>query len=439
MNGDKKSRWVFAAAVAAACFVLCTPQVQAGGFEFTGLGARSNMMGGAYTAVADDWTAIYWNPAGLTQLEGHGIGVYALQVNPTLRDSNGVKNFDLNNYSLAQGDIFFRFYPTEPATLPSTSASYNTVNPGVGGYISLPWDLKLGIGSYMPVGNSIKFSGAAADSTTGATIDYNYSKTFFHIVNTVSLARKLCRYVALGAGVEVPLAILRYSASKNYAGGTGVADYNFNFKQNGSGFFIGAVAAIMLFPHDRFKFGFTYHSGASVDVDGTASSSHTGLGINETSHFTSELLIPPTYSFGLAWQVIDPLLLAVDWEMTDWTDQKIKVTYDQPGTALVNTDVDANWRLSHRIRFGGECEVAKGWFVRTGYTYDMAAAPAQDISLTNLIDVDKHIVALGGGWRSKKHWAVDLGYQLQYGTRNVAGVNYKLIIHSALIEGAYRF
>ena len=125
--------------------------------------------------------------------------------------------------------------------------------------------------------------------------------------------------------------------------------------------------------------------------------------------------------------------------MTDWTDQKIKVTYDQPGTALVNTDVDANWRLSHRIRFGGEYEVAKGWFVRTGYTYDMAAAPAQAISLTNLVDVDKHIVALGGGWRSKKHWAVDLGYQLQYGTRSVAGVNYRVIIHSALIEGAYRF
>jgi hypothetical protein len=35
-----------------------------------GVGARALAMGGAYTAVADDASAGYWNPAGLAQLEG---------------------------------------------------------------------------------------------------------------------------------------------------------------------------------------------------------------------------------------------------------------------------------------------------------------------------------------------------------------------------------
>src|SRR5512139_184337 len=35
----------------------------------TGVGARALAMGGAYTAVADDATAGYWNPAGLTGIE----------------------------------------------------------------------------------------------------------------------------------------------------------------------------------------------------------------------------------------------------------------------------------------------------------------------------------------------------------------------------------
>ncbi|HBR29889.1 MAG TPA: hypothetical protein DD789_10700, partial [Firmicutes bacterium] len=32
------------------------------------LGARALGMGGAYTAIADDGTAAYWNPAGITQV-----------------------------------------------------------------------------------------------------------------------------------------------------------------------------------------------------------------------------------------------------------------------------------------------------------------------------------------------------------------------------------
>ncbi len=38
----------------------------AGEFLYLGLGARALGMGGAFAAVADDVTAIYWNPAGLT-------------------------------------------------------------------------------------------------------------------------------------------------------------------------------------------------------------------------------------------------------------------------------------------------------------------------------------------------------------------------------------
>ena len=32
---------------------------------FGGIGARAEGMGGAFVAVADDATAVYWNPAGL--------------------------------------------------------------------------------------------------------------------------------------------------------------------------------------------------------------------------------------------------------------------------------------------------------------------------------------------------------------------------------------
>ena len=42
-----------------------------------GVGARAMAMGGAFSAVADDANAVYWNPAGLTQLDRHQLFVSA--------------------------------------------------------------------------------------------------------------------------------------------------------------------------------------------------------------------------------------------------------------------------------------------------------------------------------------------------------------------------
>lgn len=53
-------------------FLISTSSIyasDAGAFLRIGAGARALGMGGAFTAVADDATAAYWNPAGLTQIE----------------------------------------------------------------------------------------------------------------------------------------------------------------------------------------------------------------------------------------------------------------------------------------------------------------------------------------------------------------------------------
>ena len=50
--------------------LLFTGSILAGGFQINEHGAKAMGMGGAFTAVANDASAIYWNPAGLTQLSG---------------------------------------------------------------------------------------------------------------------------------------------------------------------------------------------------------------------------------------------------------------------------------------------------------------------------------------------------------------------------------
>ena len=62
--------------------VLSTMSVNAGGFEISGVGSKAMGMGGAFRAIADDWTAAYYNPAG-----------YAKIFDTQLGSSNGFLNY----------------------------------------------------------------------------------------------------------------------------------------------------------------------------------------------------------------------------------------------------------------------------------------------------------------------------------------------------------
>jgi hypothetical protein len=54
----------------AAVLLMLVPAVAYGGFLAMEEGARATAIGGAFTAVADDATAIFWNPAGLAMMDG---------------------------------------------------------------------------------------------------------------------------------------------------------------------------------------------------------------------------------------------------------------------------------------------------------------------------------------------------------------------------------
>lgn len=70
-----KSRVLLVVAVAIGVLASSYPALgytpHAGAFLRMGVGARALGMGGAFTAIADDATAAYWNPAGLTKIENN--------------------------------------------------------------------------------------------------------------------------------------------------------------------------------------------------------------------------------------------------------------------------------------------------------------------------------------------------------------------------------
>jgi long-chain fatty acid transport protein len=53
---------------------LLSTLLTAAGFENTGLGVQARAMGGAFSAIADDWSAAYYNPAGYAWLKDNQLG-----------------------------------------------------------------------------------------------------------------------------------------------------------------------------------------------------------------------------------------------------------------------------------------------------------------------------------------------------------------------------
>ena len=53
---------------------LAAGSLLASGFENTGLGTTARGMGGAFRAVANDWTAAYYNPAGYANIVDNQLG-----------------------------------------------------------------------------------------------------------------------------------------------------------------------------------------------------------------------------------------------------------------------------------------------------------------------------------------------------------------------------
>jgi long-subunit fatty acid transport protein len=82
-------------------------QNRANQYNITGAGARAAGMGGAFIGVADDATAIVWNPAGLTQLERMEVSVVGRYAFETADYSD--KNNPSNNQSEKQTHPVFNF------------------------------------------------------------------------------------------------------------------------------------------------------------------------------------------------------------------------------------------------------------------------------------------------------------------------------------------
>lgn len=363
----------------AMCFATAH-SVLALGFRNPDQGARATAQGEAFVAQADDASAIWYNPAGLTQLDGTHLtsGLY-------------LSFPDIEFQSAFVGEV-------EPKNRP-------VLLPHV--YLASDFGLerlRFGLGLNMPYGNDI-------DWPEDAPFGYSVISSQLRVVNVApTVAYQLTDWISVGAGLnyffgdtEVYRALMA-GVDPLYL----PAEGRFKYKGNGDG--LGFNVGLMFTPHPQHSVGVIYRSQINMDFsdNNAATVSIPGFGTVLAAPAKSKLDLPQSVAVGYAFRPTARLKLEFDVEWTDWNTLN-SVTLSSPHPLVNGQQLTFNWESSLFYEFGVQYELNDTWMLHGGYIFSENTVPDATFSPT-MPDADRHVFSVGAGF-AKGHVMIDVTYQ----------------------------
>lgn len=401
----------------------------ASGILTEGFGARALGMGGAFTAVADDPTAVYWNPAGLAQQTGRGLSIGLYSMSTWMKMDHGAMNVPAEMFMPEAGDVFAKVYPTEPDHFDDNDVFWPSAAtaPEVAGY----WNrgrYTLGFGLLTLGGAYSDYEGSATDPTSGATVNASiYSLFGLGDVNG-SIGVRVTDRLDIGLGADLMIGYLNGDVDKDYLGSTdpGQTDYRFDVETEALGFGLQGTVGALYRIHPRVTLGAVYRSGFRMRLSGDTSARLTFLDddpandLDEESDHEIRFRFPPTWALGIAWRPTDRLLLSLDWQGVDWTKfywPAGRVDYDHQGTLLRSVNRDPGWFSDEMYRAGIEFRANDRWTWRAGYYREQSGGfPPEFEDVTYTVSGEIQMVNVGAS-RHWQHWTGDFLLGTMWGAR----------------------
>jgi long-chain fatty acid transport protein len=175
----------------------------AAGIELTNIGARATAMGGNYRSIANDWSAMYWNPAGLAFTNGWsaGLSLEYVMLRPEFED--GTSHY----YNLNGGDNFRPFSATYHTSREGEPLNFLVPSFGIS-YSDGKWAYGLGLWVSMGLGTKWDLLDTSG-STTGnggynaayPKIEYENNMQVIDLHPTVSY--KISNKLSAGIGISI--------------------------------------------------------------------------------------------------------------------------------------------------------------------------------------------------------------------------------------------
>ena len=412
--------------IALACAIAaCCPTASfALGIRIADQDARATARGNAFTATADNPSAIYYNPAGISQLYAPalslGVGVGKTAV-PAENDGEGGLRMRMGVYAITLGSkatLGGGAYTTDISHRWQEAGSFFATWKKPGSAFTF------GLGMYTPYG-------------FGVWYPENWPLRQFGIHGSIA-------YTSINPVVSwqvTPTLSIAAGPTLNYAKTglkigifpTAIGD---SLEFEGTGWAVGANAGILWKPHPMHSFGLMYRSETQVTFDGHANTTIPGLGSRRETA-TANIIFPQNIVFGYSFRPTPKWNFEVNVDWTDW-DRLNTVTLNK---ATGNVPLVFNWQSSFFYEFGMTYQFDGGFSASAGYIYSENSVP--NASFNPIVpDSNRHIFSFGLGKKWQK-LDLDLAYQYAHGpARNVTGLaagTYEFDSHAISISAGYRF
>ncbi len=394
----------------------------ASGVNLEGLGIRAMGMGSAFIGLADDASAVFWNPAGLSQLKGSGytFGIYSMSA--LVDAKNGVSNHSLGNgdYDPNKGDLIPGIYPTEPDRFDDDEELWL-------GAATMPSFLMFkNFGRYTLAGGVFGVGGAYSsynDKIFDTTNDAEIEADVFAILGLMSvngsIGYQVTEKLSVGFGVDMLINVWRGDIKKDYISEAN-PEFNYNYdaeiRKWGYGF-QGNFGVLYKF-NEQWSVGATYRTGSNITLKGDTRISLKGgsvingldLDTNEKSDGHTDFEYGASWGVGVAYKPTNKLTFTYDYRENDWSDFKwpgSNAKFDEPGKFLQNIDEDPGWQRAHGYSVGTEYLLNNKITLRAGYTNESSGVPSQFENPTTITLGDIQIANVGMGIQYDT-WKVDV-------------------------------
>ncbi len=172
-------------------FGLAASHLFAAGVDITGVGARAQALGGNYRAVANTWSAMYWNPAGMVFTEELTAGFSMEFLNPVV------------GYTAATSLAAQQFSATTTGEVKNEPKTY--LVPAGGIYYSTG-KIAFGLGVWAPFGLGAKWNLLNTQKYNASYPKFEFEDELQVIDIHPTVALKLGDKFSIGAGASIVLA-----------------------------------------------------------------------------------------------------------------------------------------------------------------------------------------------------------------------------------------
>ena len=361
---------------------------QASGYTLSDISAAAAGMADAYICRVDDPSAVWYNPAALTRLDGNQVTIDA-----------SISNTSSDFHSQITDAI------VHSGTIHSVPSNFFYSH-------QLSEDTHFGFGVYRPFGVHTQWpldSGAAFVSS-----DFNLR--VFYV--TPSFGFKLTPNVSIGAGLDFVFSDFEWDKNQSLqpASQTIIAQ-QVSVRGSDFGFNIGTLVQT-----DDFQLAITYKTRVDTNYDGSVVFLNVPPAFRPTypdGGANITLTLPSQISFGAATH-FQNLSFEGDMIYTRWRDfEALRLNFDR------NTPPDINLRRGFlstwTLRFGADYTWRKNYIFRAGAFHDPTPVPEKALDPI-LPDSSRNGFSAGLGYQ-QGNWSLNVAYTAEFFSDRVSPLN----------------